>query len=759
MTIKLGTSKDDTLNGTAGTDILLGGNGDDVLNGGGGSDLLVGGNGADSLYGGSGNDLLDGGNGNDILDGGSGDDLLDGGNGDDSLDGGEGSDILLAGKGNDILIYTVSQNTDSFDYYDGGKGFDTLLLNLTSAELTLAQADIDAFNAFLQTSGSYFYFESFNLLVRDIESLQINVIGGGNTAPVAANDAFDATEDAAIGGNVLANDTDADGDALVVASVNGDTANVGAVIALASGALLSVSADGSLSYDPNGAFEALGVGESHVDTFTYEVRDPSGEAASATAQVTVAGVNDGPSAVYDQVTANENDAAPAYNLLANDSDSDANDTLTVVSVNGGAGNVGTAITLASGALLTVGADGTVDFDPNGGYEALGANESVIESLTYEIADSQGALSSATLDIVVAGINDAPVARNDVVANTLNSPIKVAVIGNDGVGMDSSSYLAAAAQLNPALFGASAIAHSTGTDWDAVLKGGDDVYDYDVVVIGDDGFGADYTDSGIFAALADFVNAGGGVITTGWFATRLSEYASTPDADYITPIASGTPSAALGGQTIDVTDDAHPITAGFDNYIVDTLRHDLAVAADTGAQVLAQWVPPGGGEPLVAIAVDEVGTNGGRTVFLGSLYMANDAIFITGALRVEGSVGDQIFERAVAWAAGEQTPVAATDEDTALVIDDQFLFGNDSDVEGDPLEFFEVMALSARGAAVSINSDGNVLYDPTAAAELQALNEGDVVEDSFSYRVSDGQGGVSDWASVSLSVLGQADAII
>jgi hypothetical protein len=35
----------------------------------------------------------------------------------------------------------------------------------------------------------------------------------------------------------------------------------------------------------------------------------------------------------------------------------------------------------------------------------------------------------------------------------------------------------------------------------------------------------------------------------------------------------------------------------------------------------------------------------------------------------------------------------------------------------------------------------------------------VVEDSFSYRVSDGQGGVSDWASVSLSVLGQADAII
>jgi len=40
-----------------------------------------------------------------------------------------------------------------------------------------------------------------------------------------------------------------------------------------------------------------------------------------------------------------------------------------------------------------------------------------------------------------------------------------------------------------------------------------------------------------------------------------------------------------------------------------------------------------------------------------------------------------------------------------------------------------------------------------------MTAGDVVEDSFSYRVADGQGGLSDWASVSLSVLGQTDATI
>ena len=39
-------------------------------------------------------------------------------------------------------------------------------------------------------------------------------------------------------------------------------------------------------------------------------------------------------------------------------------------VNGDAGNVGTQITLPSGALLTVNVDGTFSYDPNGAFDDL-----------------------------------------------------------------------------------------------------------------------------------------------------------------------------------------------------------------------------------------------------------------------------------------------------------------------------------------------------------------------------------------------------
>lgn len=832
-----------TKRGGKGKSILFGSRDDNVLEGTDRNDLILGFKGDDILFGGAGNDILFGGKGNDFL------------------DGGNGNDLLLGGKGDDSFNYTLSENDGAKDYYDGGKGFDTLQLTLTSAELQLVQGEIDAFKAFLaEGSNKVFHFESFGLSVRGFENLVIvEPGGGGNMAPVAVDDLFEATEDDPTAGNVLTNDDDENGDTIVVSAVNGDPANVGVALVLASGALLTVNADGSFAYDPNGQFDTLAAGQLGADEFTYVAQDENGEdsntatasisilgvndapvanpdgagtdedtdvtidalandadvdngavltlvsavvaeglgaasivgdqivyspgdayqflgagesaivtigygiedehdaAAFSSVEIEVSGLNDAPEAVGDAIPANEDQPATPFNVLDNDTDIDANDTLSVVAINGEATNVGATFSLSLGGLLTVGADGSVSFDPNGAYEVLGAGESFDEAFTYVVEDSQGVTASATAVITIAGENDAPIALDDAVPNTLSGPIKVAVIGNDGEGTDKSSYLAAAAQLNPALFSATAEAHTASADWTAFLKGDDDVYDYDVVVIGDDGIGADYTDSGIFAALAAFVNAGGGVITTGWFATRLSEYSSTPDADYITPIAPGTPSSAFFDQPIDVTDDAHPITAGIDGYTVDALRHDLAVSADTDAQVLAQWVPPGDGDPLVAIAVDEVGMNGGRTVFLGSLYMANDATYITSALRVEGSVGDQIFERAVTWAAGERPLVAATDEDTPLVIDDEFLFANDSDIEGDLLEIAEVMALSALGAAVSINSDGDILYDPTAA--LQHLSAGEVVEDSFSYKVSDGQGGFSDWASVSLSVLGQADTIV
>ena len=52
--------------------------------------------------------------------------------------------------------------------------------------------------------------------------------------------------------------------------------------------------DGTFSYDPNGQFDSLGLGQTATDTFAYTVADNHGASSTATATVTVIGQNDAP---------------------------------------------------------------------------------------------------------------------------------------------------------------------------------------------------------------------------------------------------------------------------------------------------------------------------------------------------------------------------------------------------------------------------------------------------------------------------------
>ncbi len=86
----------------------LGGDGLNNVIGTTGNDTLNGTNAADYLIGRAGNDTLNGGNGDDYLDGGAGNDTLNGGNGNDKLWGGAGNDTLTGGAGSDTFIWTLS---------------------------------------------------------------------------------------------------------------------------------------------------------------------------------------------------------------------------------------------------------------------------------------------------------------------------------------------------------------------------------------------------------------------------------------------------------------------------------------------------------------------------------------------------------------------------------------------------------------------------------------------------------------------------
>ncbi|MFM2043119.1 MAG: hypothetical protein RLY86_1695, partial [Pseudomonadota bacterium] len=118
-----------------------------------------------------------------------------------------------------------------------------------------------------------------------------------NQAPSARDDAGRIRETGILtvsGPGLLANDTDIDpGDTRTVVGVNG-TASVGQVVTLSSGARVQVNADGSYTYDTNGAFTALRNGATGQDSFTYTVADKAGLTATATVTVTIDGENNNP---------------------------------------------------------------------------------------------------------------------------------------------------------------------------------------------------------------------------------------------------------------------------------------------------------------------------------------------------------------------------------------------------------------------------------------------------------------------------------
>jgi len=85
---------------------------------------------------------------------------------------------------------------------------------------------------------------------------------------------------------VLANDSDADGDALAVAAVNGAAGSVGKAVAGTYGTL-TLAADGSYSYVANAKAGALPSKQVAQDQFSYTVSDGHGGTATSTLTITV----------------------------------------------------------------------------------------------------------------------------------------------------------------------------------------------------------------------------------------------------------------------------------------------------------------------------------------------------------------------------------------------------------------------------------------------------------------------------------------
>jgi VCBS repeat-containing protein len=133
-----------------------------------------------------------------------------------------------------------------------------------------------------------------------------------------------------------------------------------------------------------------------------------GTSIPRTATITVTATDTPALAQDDNIAAFEN-AVATGSLFAdngNDNDSDPDGVLTISEVDGSAGNVGATLVLASGAKLTVHADGTYSYDPNGRFDSLAAADSgatnastVGDTFTYTLAGG----NTATVTVTVNGV--------------------------------------------------------------------------------------------------------------------------------------------------------------------------------------------------------------------------------------------------------------------------------------------------------------------------------------------------------------------
>lgn len=186
-------------------------------------------------------------------------------------------------------------------------------------------------------------------------------------APLAHDDTFTVPEGSRNNQlDVLANDTDADGDALRIVAVGAPTSGTVSISSL------------YLFFTPTQYFSGTAV-------FTYTVSDPGGLTDTALVTVTVAGINDPPVARDDVDTTNE-DIPKAMDVLSNDSDPDGQMPFlwaVTTPAHGSAAIIGSAVV----------------------YTPL-ADWSGTDGFTYTISD--GTLTdTARVTVTVVPVNDAP----------------------------------------------------------------------------------------------------------------------------------------------------------------------------------------------------------------------------------------------------------------------------------------------------------------------------------------------------------------
>jgi len=241
-------------------------------------------------------------------------------------------------------------------------------------------------------------------------------------APEAEDDNYNTPVNTELTGNVTDNDSDPNGDTLIVTDfyIDGTKYSAGSNVNISGVGDFILNSDGSFTFDPNGSFSG------DVPEITYTVSDGN-DSVTATIYITVGDPNNPPQ-VYDEtketpinITLQED----APGLLSNDADPDGDPIyISDFTVNGNTYSEGTTVHLVEGDI-TINDDGSYIFIPATDYTGS------VPTITYTVTD--GDLSTdGTLDITVIP-NGPPTLEDDTAITTEGVSINSGtpgVLGND-----------------------------------------------------------------------------------------------------------------------------------------------------------------------------------------------------------------------------------------------------------------------------------------------------------------------------------------
>ena len=450
-----------------------------------------------------------------------------------------------------------------------------------------------------------------------------------------------------------------------------------------------------------------------------------------------------PLAVDDTVATAEDAAAITITPLTNDSDPDAGQTLSIVSVGPAS---------AGGSISFNAINGTIAYQNASDYSG-------VETFTYTVSDGAGGFSTATVTVNVAPTPDAPVANPDAATTNEDVAINIDVLGNDTDADNDTLSVTSAVSPNGTV--------SVATNGELIFTPAPDFNGTATIVYNiSDGNGG-----------SDTATVTVTVVPVNDPPTASGQVLSTPEdtALVIDPLINAND---IDGDTLSVTN----LTSSSGTV---TLNPDGSVSFEpeadfTGPVTITYDVDDGNGGSVpvtivvnvtpvndAPVAVDDVATTDEDqpvtiNVLANDTDAENDSLSVTSASSSDGTVtvgplGNLVFTpnadfngpATITYAitdgnGGNDTatvlvnvvpvndpPTApgqslTTPEDTPLIIDPLL---NANDIDGDTLT---VTDLTTSSGTVTLNADGTVNFEP------EADFTGPV---TITYNVDDGNGGV------------------